>query len=195
MPIQPAKHKELLQSIHDVQDRLEELSGRDLLKDEAFIQLSNINQDLYRKIETALKELQWIKDTYNERIVQSRWVASHDPNYHRRQVRNQEYRLHHADQYKMCSCGEFLTHWSYGDHLKTKKHTSAMVRIDIDKKGATHPILNARNLPAILVIANQISYYKHGTRGHKYIGNVKKLKMTRMEWLSMFIRRWKINRM
>lgn len=195
MPIQPAKHKELLESIHDVQNRLEELSGRDLLKDEAFIQLSNINQDLYRKIERALKELQWIKDTYNERIYRSRWVASYDPNYHRRQVRNQEWRLNHPEEYVRCKCGEFLTEEHFEKHLKTRKHTSSMVRIDVDKKGATHPILKENNLPLLIVIANQISYYKHGTRGHKYIGNIKKLKMTRMEWLSMFIRRWKINRM
>jgi hypothetical protein len=195
MPIQPAKHKELLNNIHQVQDKLEELSARDLLKDEAFIQLCNINQDLYRKIETALKQLQTIAVIYNERIYRSRWVASYDPNYHRRQVRNQEYRLHHPAGYRKCSCGEFLTHEHFDKHLKTKKHTSSMVRIDIDKKGSTHPILNSCNLPTILVIANQISYYKHGTKNHKYIGRVKKLGMTRMEWLSMFIRRWKIKRM
>ena len=51
------------------------------------------------------------------------------------------------------------------------------------------------NLGLLMVIGSQISYYKNGTDKHKYIGKIKILGMTRMEWLSMFIRRWKIKRM
>ena len=71
-----------------------------------------------------------------------------------------------------------------------------MIRIDIEKnENKRNNLMKPSNLGLLMVIGSQISYYKNGTDKHKYIGKIKILGMTRMEWLSMFIRRWKIKRM
>jgi hypothetical protein len=196
MPREVAKHKELLDDIFKIQDKLEELSSEDLLKDEAFRQLSNINKELYDKIEITLRKLQFIKDTYSSNIYRSRWAQSHDPTYHRRQVKSREYKLLHKEQYEKCSCGELISSRFFKKHLMTDKHVSSMIRIDIEKnENKRNNLLKPSNLGLLMVIGSQISYYKNGTDKHKYIGKIKILGMTRMEWLSMFIRRWKIKRM
>ena len=46
MPREVAKHKELLDDIFNIQNKLDELSSDELLKDEAFRQLSKINKDI-----------------------------------------------------------------------------------------------------------------------------------------------------
>jgi len=196
MPREVAKHKELLQDIFNVQDKLEQLSSEDLLKDEAFRQLSNINKELYDKLEFALKELELIKRTFDIRIYNSRWMQSYDPSYTRRQVKTREYKLLNKKKYQQCLCGELISHRHFEKHIITDKHVSSMIRIDIEKnEHKPNNLLKPSNLSLLMVIGTQINYYKNGTKKHKYIGKIKLLKMTRMEWLSMFIRRWKIKRM
>ena len=196
MPREVAKHKELLDDIFNIQNKLDELSSDELLKDEAFRQLSKINKDLYNKIKTALKQMEVIKIIYIDKIVNSRWKQAHDPSYHRRQVKSREFKLLHEENYKKCSCGELISRRHFKKHLMTDKHVSSMIRIDIEKnEKKRNNLMKPSNLGLLMVIGSQISYYKNGTDKHKYIGKIKILGMTRMEWLSMFIRRWKIKRM
>ena len=190
---QPAKHKELLNDIFKVQEKLEELSCDELLKDEAFRQLSKINKELYEKINNVLKGLDGVKYLFNQRVYNSRWTQQYDPSYHRRQVKSRQHKLLNQSKYKKCKCGELISHDHFSKHLKTDKHVASILRIDIENnEKKRNNILKPSNLDLLLVVNSQINYYINGTKNHLYIGNVKKLGMTRMEWLTMFIRRIKI---
>ena len=153
MPQDPAKHKELLADINIIQEKLTECCDAGFLNDEAFRQLSKTNYKVYQMMEAKLRQMEEIKVIYTQSISNGRWVKQFDAEYHKRQTAKKEEKLSNPDKFYKCSCGElmkcsvnrqdtpFNQYWKFKksrsgrNHLKTAKHSDALMRLDWDKKG------------------------------------------------------------
>ena len=182
MPQEQAKHKELLENIHNIQDKLTDMSDKNFLNDEAFRQLSKTNKEAYDKIEGLLRGISTITLAYNETITRSRWVKQYDADYHKRQSQKKGDKLSNPGKYFKCSCGEmlskggshhFFTSRAGRDHLKTAKHADALMRINYDKKGF------AKNkhfgIAKMLFLNSHINYKRYNHKGTKMTDKLRRI--------------------
>jgi hypothetical protein len=140
MPIEPAKHKKLLHSLYEFQDKFQEFSENGLMKDEALRQLSNHNKLLFCQVKSLLSTVNDLQRHYETSIMGSDWVCSYDPKtLNKRQVKKAEKKLN-SNHHHRCSCGELiaLSMGSKGlkQHLRTKKHNDSLIRLHFDIKKA-----------------------------------------------------------
>jgi hypothetical protein len=105
---------------------------------------------------------------YKETIVQSRYVKSHDPDYHKRQVDQQKKKITKPEKYHKCKCGELIRYditsetpfekSKYGkNHIKTNKHVSSMMRIYYDKN-EFNKSKYFNNLTKLLYLNNHLNW-------------------------------------
>jgi cell fate (sporulation/competence/biofilm development) regulator YlbF (YheA/YmcA/DUF963 family) len=138
MPIEPAKHKKLLTSLYELQDKFQELSENGMMKDEALRQLSKHNKHLFCQVKFMISTFNDLQRQYENSIMGSDWVADYDPNtLNKRQVKKAEMKLQSIHHHR-CSCGELIS-LSMGSkglkqHLRTKKHNDSMIRLHFDMK-------------------------------------------------------------
>ena len=89
-----SRDKELLGYIGKLQEKLGDLAESDLLKDEAFRQLSKKNLKLFKSVKSVIKsyqeEIRRLNLMYNETIYKSRWCQQFDPEYHKNQMKKKQ---------------------------------------------------------------------------------------------------------
>lgn len=190
---QVAKHTEILQNIHTIQDKIEQLADQSLLQDGAFLELANTNKELYIKMKRQLQDCWEVKVVYETKIVKSRFVQSHeDPNYHKRQVLTRQQKIG-ATTHRQCRCGDWVSKRKdfYKRHLSTEKCASSCLRIDYDKYG--HKALFCLcPIDQMLIVNSHINRQVYGRAGHRYLSLTGE---PRLQILERLIRRWRIGRM
>jgi len=203
-----AKHKELLTNIQNVQEIVEGLADKSFMNDEALRVLSNTNMELYEKLKDLIDDVVYLKETYTQTIYQSRWCNQYlDPNYQRKSAKKKEDKINDP-RYKKCACGDWICvrkgkYWD--NHLKTEKHKSSMLRIDIQKNinrlsgiddimnfegKKIKPILNVNKLDVLMVLN-----YKIANSVETKLKQQKDFKMSIYDWMECYIKRRKIRQL
>ena len=152
-----AKHKQMLNALHNFQDKIDSLSTTELIKDEAYIQLCNTNKELFEKFKCLFDEITEMKELYMDSIVNNVWTTSYtDANYHSRQLRTREYKMN-SPSYVLCPCGDRICKdkktraglFKFNPkamitHQKTEKCMSNRARIKwkTDKKMKIHKVIS-----------------------------------------------------
>jgi hypothetical protein len=203
-----AKHKELLDNMGVVQEKLEDLADLSYINDEALRVLSNTNMELYNKLKKMFADIENVKNVYTNTIYESRWSQQYlDPNYQRKSAKKKEHKINDP-WYKKCSCGDWISIREdrfWGNHQKTEKHKSSLLRIDIQKNinrlsenldiknfegKAIKPILNIKYLDKLMILN-----YKIANSVEDKLRQQKKFKMSIYDWVECYIKRRKIRQL
>tara|TARA_R110000824_G_scaffold107279_1_gene253408 strand:+ start:1081 stop:1698 length:618 start_codon:yes stop_codon:yes gene_type:complete len=178
MPQIISQEKELLRIIHNLQDKVEKLSGMfgesAHMDNQAFNELSIYNAQMYNEIMTIFQEIFSIKQT--------NWYANHtdDPHYQKRQVLRRVEKIG-REGYKKCECGEWLRDIdrTFEDHQKRNCCVSGLMRKKYDT-------MNFKKSPSVeldmlLLLNNHINmvYHReeHFINPHNYSEKYADLKM------------------
>jgi len=136
-----AKHKQMLHALHKFQDKIDGLATDDLIKSEAYIQLSASNKDLFDEFKYLFDEIISMKTAWAE-LMGNPWIAQYeDVNYHKRQHTTREHKVNNPN-YTPCPCGDWISKYRYNldgvkiynprcmiDHTKTEKCMSNRARL------------------------------------------------------------------
>jgi hypothetical protein len=192
-----ARHKQMLVALAKFQEKLDDLAGNDLMKDEAYVQLCNQNKELYDKFKTMFDEIVYMKNLYHETIINNPWVVQYTQgDYHRDQQRTREYKINHPD-YQLCPCGDWISKFringtgirrinpkSMIDHQKREKCMSNRARIKwktLDKMS----LHNVISFDKYLLMNSHMNRMCHNEQP----------KLIYKDKLSMLVRRRRINQL
>ena len=152
-----SQEKEMLRIIHNLQEKVEKLSGmfgeHAHMDNQAFMELSNYNAQMYNEIMTIFQEIYSIKQT--------QWYLNYtdDPNYQKRQVLRRQEKIG-RDGYKLCLCGEWLRDIdrTFEDHQKRNCCVSGLMRKKYDTSNFKKS--GVIELDRLLLLNNHMEMYR-----------------------------------
>jgi len=155
-----AAHKTLLKNLQNFQEKIEKLADSDLIKDEAYRQLSNDNADMYREMKQLIDVVAQLPRLFQETILNSeqinRWVNPAPKN-----ISETRQTKMNSGHHKLCECGTWIHKYSMKEHLKRNVHSENMLKLDLEKKDN----LRRRNLNELLTLNSHLVALQHH-RGH-----------------------------
>jgi len=161
---QKAAHKELLENLNKVQEKIEDLSDSNLLSDEAFRQLSISNRDLYQSMKRMVEGLNELHIVYMESIMDSRQVNKwKNPSAAKSRCEERQKKQNRRNNIK-CACGEYISRSYFDQHKKNQSHNDAMLRIQVDKK----KVLQVQGVDKLLTLNAHLNSLKHSRKLFRY---------------------------
>jgi len=102
-----AAHKTLLRNLQVFQEKIEKLADSDLIKDEAYRQLSNDNAEMYRQMKQMIDVVSTLPTLFQQTILNSeqvhRWVNPAPKN-----ISQSRQKKMNSGKCLLCNCGQWI---------------------------------------------------------------------------------------
>ena len=158
-----AAHKTLLRNLQNFQEKIEKLADSNLMKDEAYRQLSNDNAEMYGEMKQLIDVVAQLPTLFQETILNSdqiqRWVNPAPKN-----ITESRQKKMNSGHHKLCSCGTWIHKYSMKEHLKRNIHSENMLKLDLEKRSN----LRNRNLNELLTLNSHLVGLQHHRGSFKY---------------------------